>query len=505
MTEISVPPRPLQRVPSGVPGLDTVLRGGFLRGGIYLVTGDPGTGKTILVNQIAFHHVAAGGRVVYVTLLAELHTRMLSHLQTLTFFDPAPLGDALYYISGLRRCRTADWLDCSSSSSRRSAITTHRCWSSMAWRRHQAVAESTVDFERFIQQLHAFIDLAGCTGLLVTARDGGRRHPEDTMVDGLLELSDQAVGLRASRELEVRKFRGTSHLRGRHNFRITDDGIIVHPRTESLLASPQAVAAGNRMRMGFDIPQLDAMLEGGLWSSSTTMILGPPGSGKTLLGLHFLAAGARAGEPGLHFGFYETPTRLIDKAAQVGLEVGSFAAGGLLEIVWQSPLEEILDALAERLLEAVKRRRVRRLFIDGLNGFQAAAVYPERLSRFCTALMHELRRLDVTTLVAVETRGLTSEELEVPIADISAVVENIIFLRYGEEASRRSRIISILKLSESGYDPTMRAFTITAQGISIATAVASVDAATADPRRAPDATPPGPGEKGHDDGHDSGR
>jgi circadian clock protein KaiC len=238
------------------------------------------------------------------------------------------------------------------------------------------------------------------------------------------------------------------------------------------------------------------MLGGGLWSSSTTMVQGPPGSGKTLLGLHFLAAGARAGEAGLHFGFYETPTRLIDKAAQVGLEVSSFAADGRLEIVWQSPLEEILDALAERLLAAVRRRPVRRLFIDGLNGFQAAAIYPERLSRFLTALMHELRRRNITTLVAVETRRLESEELEVPITDISAVVENILFLRYQEEVGRRTRVFSILKLRESAYDPTLRAFTITPQGIAIAPAAVAPETATAEAPRTPEAGPSVGGQEG---------
>ncbi len=324
--------------------------------------------------------------------------------------------------------------------------------------------------------------------LLVTTRDGERR-PEDTLVDGLLELSDQYVGLRASRELEVRKFRGTAYLRGRHNFRITADGITVHPRTELLLASPEAVAAQDRVRLGFGVQELDTMLGGGLWSSSTTMVQGPPGSGKTLLGLHFLAEGARVGEAGLHFGFYETPTRLLDKAAQVGLEVSSFAADGRLEIVWQSPLEEILDALAERLLDAVRRRPVRRLFIDGLNGFQAAAIYPERLSRFCTALMHELRRLNITTLLAVETRRLESEELEVPITDISAVVENILFLRYQEEVGRRTRVFSILKLRESAYDPTLRAFSMTAQGLVIAAAAAP---------HTPEAGPAAGGQEGTD-------
>ncbi len=91
---------PLQRLPTSVPGLDAVLRGGLLQGGAYIITGEPGAGKTILANQICFNHVAAGGRAVYLTLLAELHTRMLSHLQTLAFFDVRPIGDARSYMNG---------------------------------------------------------------------------------------------------------------------------------------------------------------------------------------------------------------------------------------------------------------------------------------------------------------------------------------------------------------------------------------------------------------------
>src|SRR5689334_15393802 len=89
----------LKRLPTGVPGLDTVLRGGFLRGGIFIVQGSPGAGKTILGNQICFHHVAQGGRALYVTLLAENHARMLLHIGCLDFFDEAVIPDRLYYIS----------------------------------------------------------------------------------------------------------------------------------------------------------------------------------------------------------------------------------------------------------------------------------------------------------------------------------------------------------------------------------------------------------------------
>src|ERR1700761_7939628 len=92
----------LKRIPTGVPGLDTVLRGGFLRGGVFIVQGSPGAGKTILGNQICFHHVAQGGRALYVTLLAENHARMLLHIGHLGFFEEAVIPDRLYYISAFR-------------------------------------------------------------------------------------------------------------------------------------------------------------------------------------------------------------------------------------------------------------------------------------------------------------------------------------------------------------------------------------------------------------------
>ena len=104
----NVQPQPIERVASGIEGLDTILNGGFLRGGIYIIMGPPGAGKTILGNQICFNHVANGGRVVYVTLLAETHGRMLAHMRSLSFFDPKPITNSLYYISGYRELQNRD-------------------------------------------------------------------------------------------------------------------------------------------------------------------------------------------------------------------------------------------------------------------------------------------------------------------------------------------------------------------------------------------------------------
>jgi circadian clock protein KaiC len=92
----------LERLPSGIEGFDAVLRGGFFRAGIYIIQGPPGTGKTILGNQLCYNHVAAGGRALYVTLLAESHDRMLSHMRDMTFFHPESIAQSIHYISGFR-------------------------------------------------------------------------------------------------------------------------------------------------------------------------------------------------------------------------------------------------------------------------------------------------------------------------------------------------------------------------------------------------------------------
>src|SRR3954470_16431774 len=97
----------LARVPSGIAGLDTILAGGFLRGGLYIVQGSPGTGKTTLANQVCFNHIASGGHALYVTLLAEYHARMLQHLSGMSFFDASKIPDQLSYIGGFSALRQA--------------------------------------------------------------------------------------------------------------------------------------------------------------------------------------------------------------------------------------------------------------------------------------------------------------------------------------------------------------------------------------------------------------
>jgi circadian clock protein KaiC len=477
MSEIVREPQPIERLPSAIPGLDIILRGGFLRGGIYIIMGHPGAGKTILGNQICFNHVAAGGRAVYITLLAESHARMLAHLRSLEFFDPAPIAETLHYFSGYRELQQGgldgllDLLRQVIRENRASVLVIDGLAAA------EDIAESRTAFNHFIHELHVYGEASGCTTFLLTQlHDMDKSHPAHTIVDGLVELSDHLVGQRAVRELLVRKFRGSDYLRGRHFFEISDRGIVIHPRTEARMALPSASTSVEWTRMEFGIARLDEMLNGGLTSSSTTMILGPSGSGKTSLGLHFLAAGAQKGQPGLHFGLYEMPARLISHANQIGLDFDSLVARGLIQIIWQPAVESIIDALAERLLAAIRAHGIRRLVIDGFNALRETAIYPERITQFFEALTNELCALDVTTVFSLEIHDLFGPKVETPLTGVSESVDNIIFTRHVELRSQLYRLISIIETREASHDPTIREFQITDHGIDVAATFESAEA-----------------------------
>jgi circadian clock protein KaiC len=195
------------------------------------------------------------------------------------------------------------------------------------------------------------------------------------------------------------------------------------------------------------------------------MVMGPSGVGKTTIGLQFLAKASDT-EPGLVFGFYETPARIRVKVNEICKPLGALIDSGAVEILWQPPTDDLLDAYGERLLAAVYRRKVRRLFIDGLTGFKKAAVEPARMD-FFPSLANELRVLGVTTLYSLEVPDILGPGIRVPVEDISSLAENMLLLRFIELRSRLYRLISILKVRNSAFDPSLHEFAITKDGITI--------------------------------------
>jgi circadian clock protein KaiC len=457
---------PLERVPTGVPGLDTILRGGLLRGGIFMIQGAPGAGKTILGNQICFRHVASGGRALYVTLLAENHARMLLHIGQLGFFEETVIPDRLYFISAFRVLEEAGLAGVLDLLRREMQAHDASVLVLDGLSAIEDTAPSARELKKFIHQLQAHATIANCTMLLLTgAKPVSAEH---TLVDGVVELQTQLYGRRAERSLQVHKLRGSGYMRGEHSYRITDEGIIVYPRTEALLVPPPTIESVTGPPLTTGLAQVDRMMGGGFPHCSTALLIGPPGIGKTTFGLHFLSE-CDEENPGLLFGFYESPAAIMDKARALGLPLERLIGKGHVEIVWQPTTQGLLDEVCHKLIGVVRHRGIRRLFIDGLQGFEKLATDRGRLAHIFSAFSNELRGLGVSTVYTSEAdligsvAGLPFSGLS--LQGVSCIAEIILVMRYVELRSEMHRMISVLKVRDSEINSALHKFTITRTGL----------------------------------------
>lgn len=456
--------RVLERVPSGIKGLDEILHGGFMKGGLYIVEGAPGAGKTIFGNQICFNQIKAGKTVLYVTLIAETVGRMLLNLGSMRFFDETAVGAGIFYISGFTALKNNGLTGLlhllrREVGARHAAVVLVDGFASAS-----DSANSPEELKVFVQQLQTQADAADCTVFLLTNPIESRPSSEETMVDGIINLGSSLSASSASRELYVRKFRGGGYLEGVHNYRIGEDGITVYPRMETLVRQSH-MDNGDLRRIGSGIERLDGMLGGGVPERSMTMLVGPSGTGKSTMGLQFLSQSS-ADQPGLLFGFYETPARIRAKARMFPA-FGEALEAGHIELMWQASEERLLDELADRMLRAVRRLKARRLVIDGLGGFKKA-LRSRPIEPFFAALAAELRGAGVTSICTAEVAEIIGPTITTPLAGLSDVTDNHILLRFLEVGASLYRLISILKVRDNAFDSGLRQYSITGDGIEIA-------------------------------------
>ncbi|MGF6985363.1 KaiC/GvpD/RAD55 family RecA-like ATPase [Paraburkholderia atlantica] len=307
-----------RNVETGVPGFDEILGGGLVSGGVYLLEGMAGAGKTILSCQIGFHRVRQGEKVLYMTLIAESHDKLLGHLKGLSFFDETAVAQQMLFVSGYHELMQ-DGLDgflkliASSIYDYRPSLMIID-----GFRSAREFSETELSLSKFIHELNALVAAMDCTTLLLAPLSGNEPHPEHTLVDGLIELNRYHDGMRRAREIEVHKMRARDHRMGKHFFRIAGSGLLMFPRLEAHCAQ-QPGPVDLKARLGFGLPHLDNLLGGGFTQGSTTTLIGPSGVGKTLLCLQFLAAGLARNERCVYVGFYEGPQRLIGKAEAVSI------------------------------------------------------------------------------------------------------------------------------------------------------------------------------------------
>jgi circadian clock protein KaiC len=451
-------------LPTGIAGLDRLLRGGLRPGGLYVVRGGPGCGKSILAHQMGARHIREdGGRVLYLTALVESHQTLLAQARTFGFFDPGVVSHSFYYASLFPALEKGGLTELGEEVRRLVREREPTLLVIDGVHALKRVASTLLDYQRWVHGLETLAAVGGVTVLVLVHPEEDASDPTSTIADGLIDLTTLFVRNRAAKQLMVLKLRGVPHITGWHGYVIGAEGLRVYPRLESVIAAegiPAALPPPRVLTFGASAKGMDALLGGGLSSASITLMPGTAGSGKTNLCLAFLAGGVDEqgkGEPGLFVGFHETPDRLLLKADALKLHLRKAVAAGTVLLEWQPPTELLGDAMIERVLELVDRHKIERLVLDTLDDIRRATIPPERELELFVAMVTALRSRGVTTIIVQDLPRLIGGSFDLPHGgEISPVVDHIIHTRYAEIRGELRRLIVAMKLRDRAPDGAIR-------------------------------------------------
>jgi circadian clock protein KaiC len=450
------------RLTSGNAALDEVLAGGLPAHGISLIMGLPGTGKTIIAQQYAFHNADPERPVVYFSTVSEPLEKIVRFGQNLDFFDASAVGKSVFY-ADLGQTVGTDGL---AGVAEQVAATLRQRRPGLviidSFKALQTFADSAADFRRFLHQLAGRLTAFPTASLWVGEYEAAdvALLPEFAVADAILELATVRAGQRDMRFLEVRKLRGSGFRSGQHAYRLSQRGLHLFPRLADLPAREGYSLGPQRISSG--LPALDTMLAGGLWPGAATMIAGPSGAGKTVMGLHFIRGGAEHGEPGVIASLQENPTQLHRMLTGLGWPADDPA----IEIMYRSPVDIYIDEWVHDLLHTVERSGARRLLLDGLGDLQMAAADETRFREFMYSLTQRLSRHGTSVLMTCEVAQLFGAQ-QLSEFVVSHLADNVILLSYHNDQGQVKRALSVVKTRASGHDPAMREFSVGPTGITI--------------------------------------
>jgi len=260
----------------------------------------------------------------------------------------------------------------------------------------------------------------------------------------------------------VLKLRGSGYREGQHALRITEDGLTLSPRLVSPSVPETYVPRLERVSTG--VEGLDGMIGGGLWSGSTTLLVGPTGSGKTTVGLQFALEGVRRGEPALYVHFQENPSQLRRAIDGLGTSAEQLIAAGLT-LRYESPVELQIDSIIVDIFERIKGGTVRRVVVDAIGDLVTAASDPQRLHDYLYALVQHFTVHNVTSMLTFESDGGNSDVIDFGHR-FSYISDNVLSLGLGGK-ERTKRTMRIVKTRNSDHDPNVRELSIRAGGARI--------------------------------------
>lgn len=444
------PSSSIRRIPSGVPNFDHVLGGGIPRGSAMLLAGAPGSGKTILAQQICFHNATPDAPALLFHTLSEPTAKTLLYLSQFDHFDPAKMNTAVRYVDLgviLRKDGLADSLKMVMDHVKREkpAIVVID-----SFKVFDELAENSEDRRKFIYELLVNLLAWECTTLLLG------EYPESAIMDsalfsisdGLVRMGQHEFAGNMSRWIQVVKLRGTPHDRERHPFRITSAGVELLQRAPADAKEPGV--AGDIVRTRTRLSKLDDLLGEGIPRGASLLVSGSSGTGKTVLMLELLHAAAKHfGEKGLYLSFEETPAQLRAIAAGLGFDLESAIAKGLIEIAYTSQDQLRFDEQLEMIRRKVDAFRPSRVALDSLSMLVHKVEDPRIVRDQIFRLTRMFRESGAISFLGTDviygSDRISRHGVEETIAD------GVIVLTAQEEEVERQRYIEIYKLRNTAH------------------------------------------------------
>jgi len=456
---------------TGIIGLDDVLSGGLDRSRVFLLEGSPGTGKTTIALQFLITGVAAGERCLYITLSEtedELRAAAASHdlsvggVEIFELIPPENLLDedqqqSLLYSSDLELGETTKRIFEAFE-----RVKPHRVvLDSLSEIR--LLAQSSLRYRRQILALKHYFARSGATVLmlddLTTDINDKTVH---SVAHGVVRLEETAPDYGPERRrLRVLKYRGRAFRGGFHDFAILKGGVRVFAR----LVSAEHKGDFAEELLGTDSDELNALLGGGVDRGSSVLVLGPAGSGKSLLTLTFIKTAVERGERAAMFVFDEEIQPLIRRARGLGIDLQSLIDTGKLVLEQVDAAELTPGEFSERVRTCVEMHGARTVVIDSLNGYQASMPGEHALVLHIHELLQYLNRQGATTFLTVAQHGLVGD-MKSPV-DLTYIADTVLLLRYFEAVGRVRRAISVIKKRAGPHEYSIREYQIGRRGISL--------------------------------------
>ena len=459
-----ISPVTINRLATGVPGLDTVLGGGLPEFSFNLIAGAPGSGKTTLAHQIMFALASPERPALYFTVLGEPALKMLRYQQQFEFFDSDAITTSIRFInlseeaSGGDLDRVMARISAEVQAAGPGLVFVDSFRSVMM--AGASEGSSTAVLQGFVQQLGVQMTSWQATTFLIGEYFSETDvNPVFTVADGIIWLRQSLERNSMVRKLEIMKMRGQATLPGLHTFRITGAGITVFAPA-SLVIRPREVISAPRSRLSMGVPGLDEMLGGGLPDGYSLLVAGPSGSGKSILAATFLSEGARQGERGVIASFEQHPNRMRNRHLARLLE-----AGQVVLVDSRAP-DLSIDEIVLLLVTEIRRVGARRVVIDSLSGFELSLAptfredFRESMARLVTALSVE----GVTALMTSELEDRYTDLRFSPYGT-AFMTDAIIVQRYIEVDSRLRRMLAVVKVRGSTHSDALREFSIDDSGI----------------------------------------